>query len=162
MCDRRTALNVSIYFKQCITQWKLALLLKTTTTTCFFNELQNLPSASTHRGVARDFIMLKPTIFFRELGDIWPSYFTFQIANNKGADQTAWSAPLLFTSNNVNVARVEAHMMLKLRLPGRRLATHLTHIVCILFKKLLICLMDTYLQRYSKDRKWGSHELTRK
>ena len=21
-------------------------------------------------------------------GDIWPSYFTFQIANNKGADQT--------------------------------------------------------------------------
>ena len=99
----------------------------------FFNELQNLPSASTHRGVARDLIMLKPTFFFRELGDIWPSYFTFQIANNKGADQTAWSAPLLFTSNNVNVARVEAHMMLKLRLPGRRLATHLTHIVCILF-----------------------------
>ena len=26
---------------------------------------------------------------FWELGDIWPSYFFFQIANNKGAEQTA-------------------------------------------------------------------------
>ena len=26
---------------------------------------------------------------FRELGDIWPCFFTFQIVNNKGADQTA-------------------------------------------------------------------------
>ena len=35
--------------------------------------------------------MLKPTKkHFRELGNILPSYFTFQIANNKGADQTAW------------------------------------------------------------------------
>ena len=48
--------------------------------------------------------------------------FTFQIANNKGADQTAgctgWSAPLSFPSNKVRVSRVETHMMLKPRLPG--------------------------------------------
>ena len=42
------------------------------------------------RGVAKDFIMLEPikkTI--GELRDISPINFTFQIANNKGADQTA-------------------------------------------------------------------------
>ena len=43
------------------------------------------------RGVARDFSMLNPG----ELWDIWPSYFTFQIANNKGADQTAWKRRLV-------------------------------------------------------------------
>ena len=54
-------------------------------------------------------------------------YFTFQIANNKGADHTArMTAPLLFTSNKVKVSRIEAHMMLKPRLPGRRLATRLS------------------------------------
>ena len=33
--------------------------------------------------------MLKPTKSNGEFRDIWPSYFTFQIVNNKGADQTA-------------------------------------------------------------------------
>ena len=33
--------------------------------------------------------MLKPTKIFGELRDIRPSYFTLNIANNKGADQTA-------------------------------------------------------------------------
>ena len=33
--------------------------------------------------------MLKPTKLFGELRDILPCYFTFQIANDKGADQTA-------------------------------------------------------------------------
>ena len=41
------------------------------------------------RSVAKGFIMLKPTKIFGELRDIWPCYFTFQIANDKGADQTA-------------------------------------------------------------------------
>ena len=50
------------------------------------------------------------------------------MVNNKGADQTARmlrSAPLLFASNKVRVSRVEAHMILKPRLPGLRLATRL-------------------------------------
>ena len=42
------------------------------------------------RGEARGFIMLKPT-----LRDIWPTYFTFQMANNKGADQTEWMRRLI-------------------------------------------------------------------
>ena len=56
------------------------------------------------RGVARDFITLKPTQK-SELRDIWPSYFTKQIANDKGADQTAqlcrlvWALNVLFASN---------------------------------------------------------------
>ena len=33
--------------------------------------------------------MLKPTKLFGELRDILPCYLTFQIANDKGADQTA-------------------------------------------------------------------------
>ena len=33
--------------------------------------------------------MLKPTKIFGELRDIRPCYFTFQIANDKGADQPA-------------------------------------------------------------------------
>ena len=33
--------------------------------------------------------MLKPTKYNVELRDIRPSYFTLNIANNKGADQTA-------------------------------------------------------------------------
>ena len=32
--------------------------------------------------------MLKPTKIFGELRDIWPCYFTFQIGNDKSADQT--------------------------------------------------------------------------
>ena len=42
--------------------------------------------------VARGFIMLKPAKIFGELRDIWPCYFTLQIAN----DKCVWSAPLLF------------------------------------------------------------------
>ena len=42
-----------------------------------------------YRGGAKDFIKLKPTKQNGELRHIWPSYFTFRIANNKGADQTA-------------------------------------------------------------------------
>ena len=42
------------------------------------------------RGVARDFIMLKPTKKWRI-----KSWFTFQIANNKGADQTVWMRRLV-------------------------------------------------------------------
>ena len=41
------------------------------------------------RSVSRGFIMLKPTKIFEELRDIWPCYFTLQIAKDKHADQTA-------------------------------------------------------------------------
>ena len=41
------------------------------------------------RGIARGLIMLKHIIYNIELTDIWPSYFTFQIADSKGADPTA-------------------------------------------------------------------------
>ena len=40
-------------------------------------------------GIARHLIMWKPPPKNGELRDIRPSYFTFQIVNNKGADQTA-------------------------------------------------------------------------
>ena len=53
------------------------------------------------------------------------SYFTFQLANNKAADQTARSAPLLFASNKVRVSRVETHTMLKPMLSGLCLTTRL-------------------------------------
>ena len=78
----------------------------------------------TRRGVARGFIMLKPMENY--------GYFTFQIANNKCADQTARMrrliCALLFASNKVSVSRFEAHMMVKPRHPGPRLAT------CLNFK----------------------------
>ena len=78
--------------------------------------------------------MLKPTKN-GELRIFWPSYSTFQISNNKGADQTVhragWSTPLLFASNKVRVSRLEAYMMLKPRLPGLRLATRLPN-MCII------------------------------
>ena len=50
------------------------------------------------RGVARGFIMLKPTKKNVEIRDIRPSYFTsniVNIVNNKGADQTAWASRLV-------------------------------------------------------------------
>ena len=48
------------------------------------------------RGVGKDFIMLKPIKKkIGELIDIWPINFTFQIANNKGAHQTAWMRRLV-------------------------------------------------------------------
>ena len=39
----------------------------------------------------------RPPNKFGELRDIWPScmYFTFQVVNNKGADQTAWMRRLV-------------------------------------------------------------------
>ena len=43
----------------------------------------------TTMSVARGFILLKPTKIFGELRDIRPCYFTFQIANDKGAEKTA-------------------------------------------------------------------------
>ena len=54
------------------------------------------------RGVARAFIMLKPTTN-GELIDIWPSY---QIANNKGADQTARIAGLRLCCSQVTKSGV--------------------------------------------------------
>ena len=43
-----------------------------------------------HRAVANDFIMLKPTK--KKISDL----VTFQIANNKGADQTSWMRRLVY------------------------------------------------------------------
>ena len=67
--------------------------------------------------------MLKPTKN-GELIDIWPS---FQIANNKGADQTARMRRLVcaFVVRKQLGFSVEVHMMLKPRLPDIRLATRL-------------------------------------
>ena len=42
-----------------------------------------------NRSVARSFIMLKPTKIFGELRYILPCNFTFQIATDKGTNQTA-------------------------------------------------------------------------
>ena len=49
----------------------------------------NLHTIGSCMSVARGLIMLNPDKIFRELIDIWPCYSTFQIANDKGADQTA-------------------------------------------------------------------------
>ena len=62
--------------------------------------------------------MLEPCRKFGDIRDNWPYYYTFQMENNKGADQTVrmrgWSAPLLFTINKVRVSLVETHMLSKL------------------------------------------------
>ena len=88
--------------------------------------------------------MLKPTKTF---GELLP--FTFQIVDNKGADHTAQMhrlvCILLFASNKVRVFHVKAHIMLKPKLPGLPLATHLyciNHIGILMFmsgmKKVLV------------------------
>ena len=88
------------------------------------------------RGVARDFVILKPTKTNGEFKGIWLSYFTFQIVNNKGADQTTrlrrLVCALLFTSIKVRVSRVDVHMMFKPKLHGLRLATPLGRMPLVL------------------------------
>ena len=110
----------------------------------FWVIFQCFTSNISHKGGARDFIKLKPTKHNEKLRDIWPSYmyFTFQIANYKGADQTA-RMPLLLASNKVRVSRIEAHVMLKPMLLVLRLPTHLPqrtkHMHAGAIRKLLYC-----------------------
>ena len=73
-----------------------------------------------HRGLARGFIMLKPTKN-GELRDI--CRITKALIRLRRC--AGWSAPLMFASNKVRVSPIEACMMLKPRLPGLRLATRL-------------------------------------
>ena len=67
---------------------------------------------------------------------ICPSFFTFQIANNKSADQTVWMRRLvcIFVVNKQQShdgnSYFEVHIILKLRLPSFHLATRLQYSVC--------------------------------
>ena len=62
-----------------------------------------------------------------ELRGIWPSYLSFKIANNKGADQTARMCRLVcaFVVRKQQ-SQGEGDMMLKHRLSGLRFATRLS------------------------------------
>ena len=73
--------------------------------------------------------MLKPTKngVLRRISALFTLLFKERITNalirlRRGA---VWSAPLLFPSNKIGASRVDAHKMLKPRLPGLRLATRL-------------------------------------
>ena len=83
------------------------------------------------------------------------SYFTFKIPNNKGADQTARMRRLVCALvvrklKRQFFSRMEAHMMLKPRLPGLRLATRLE-----LLSSPLLTFTKTYTHTKYIRRQWS-------
>ena len=90
---------------------RYALIAKSDHRPCLFNP----------QGCSQRLYYAEANQKYGKLRDIWPSYFTFQMANNKGPDQTTQMHRLVCAfafCKQQSQGFIEFHMMLKPRRPG--------------------------------------------